>query len=70
MNLNAINQTCALVNKNTPFSNTRNPDFIKAFKLVKITSENASISWLSEMWKTKMKQMLHRLRVSKIFSTE
>ena len=25
----------ALVNKNTPFSNTRNPDLIKALKLVK-----------------------------------
>ena len=37
MNLNVINQTWAMVNKNTPFSNTRKPDFIKAFKLVKIT---------------------------------
>ena len=36
MNLNAINKTLALVNKNIQFSNTRNPDLIKAFKLVKI----------------------------------
>ena len=39
MNLNVINQTWVLVNNNTPFSNTRNPDLIKAFKLVKITFE-------------------------------
>ena len=41
MNLNAINKTWALVNKNTQFSNTRKPDFIEAFKLVKITFENS-----------------------------
>ena len=41
MNLNAINKTCAVVNKNTQFSNTRNPDLIEAFKLIKITFENA-----------------------------
>ena len=65
---NAINKTWALVNKNTQFLNTRNPDLIEAFKFVKITFENASISWRSKMWKTKMKQMLHRLRVSKILN--
>ena len=37
MNLNAINQIRALVNKNIPFSNTRKPDLINAFKLLKIT---------------------------------
>ena len=42
MNLSAINQTWALVNKNTPFSNTRTLDVIKAFKLVNITFENVS----------------------------
>ena len=49
MNLNAINQTWLLVSKNTPFSNARKPDLIKAFKLVKITFENASISWHSKI---------------------
>ena len=49
MNLNAINKTWALVNKNTQFSNTRKPDLIEAFKLVKITFENASISLRSKM---------------------
>ena len=37
MDLNSINKTWAMVNKNTPFSNTRKPDLIEAFKLVKIT---------------------------------
>ena len=37
MNLNAINKTWALVNKNSQFSNTRKPELIEAFKLVKIT---------------------------------
>ena len=37
MNLIAINKTWVLVNKNTHFSNTRKPDLIEAFKLVKIT---------------------------------
>ena len=36
MNLNAINKNWAFVNKNTEFSNTRKPDLIEAFKLVKI----------------------------------
>ena len=49
MNLNAINKTLALVDKNTQFSNTRKPDLIEAFKLVKITFENASIFWRSKM---------------------
>ena len=31
MNLNAINETWALVNKNTQFANTRKPDLIEAF---------------------------------------
>ena len=44
MNLIAINKTWVLVNKNTQFSNTRKPDLIEAFKLVKITFKNASIS--------------------------
>ena len=70
MNFNANNQTCALVNKNTPFPNTRTPDLIKLFKLVKITFENASISCAGKRWKRKMIQMLHRLRVFKIFSTK
>ena len=35
MNLNSINQTWALLNKHTPFSNTRNPDLIQALKLIK-----------------------------------
>ena len=43
MNLNAINRIRALVNMKTLFSNTRNPDLIKAFKLVKIIFENAYI---------------------------
>ena len=38
-----------LVNKNKQFSNTRKPDLIKAFKLVKITFENALISWRSKI---------------------
>ena len=70
MNLNAINETWALVHKNTILSNTRNRDLIKALKSVNITFENASISWRWKMCKTKMKQMLHRLRVSKILSTK
>ena len=41
MNLNAINETWVFVNKNTQFSNTRSPDLIEAFKLVKITFKNA-----------------------------
>ena len=49
MNLNAINKTWALVNKNTQFSNARKPDLIEAFKLGKITFENASISLRSKM---------------------
>ena len=49
MNLNATNKTWALGNKNRQFSNTRKPDLIEAFKLVKITFENASISWRSKM---------------------
>ena len=44
MNLIAINKTWVLVNKNTHFSNTRKPDLIEAFKLVKITFKIASIS--------------------------
>ena len=43
INLNAINQIWALVNTNTPFSNSRNPDLIKTLKLVKISFENASV---------------------------
>ena len=35
MNLIAINKTWVLVNKNTQFLNTRKPDVIEAFKLVK-----------------------------------
>ena len=34
-NLNAINQTWALVNKNTPISNTRKPDLVKTFQVGK-----------------------------------
>ena len=49
VNLNAINKTLALVKKNTQFSDTRKPDLIEAFKLVKITFENASISWRSKI---------------------
>ena len=49
MNFNAINKTWLLVNKNTQFSNTRKSDLIEALKLVKITFENASISWRSKM---------------------
>ena len=49
MNRNAINKTLALVNKNPQFSNTRKPDLIEAFKLVKIPFENASISWRSKI---------------------
>ena len=49
MNCNAINKTWSLVNKNTQFSDTRKPDLIEAFKLVKITFENASISLPSKM---------------------
>ena len=36
MNLNEINKTWALVNKNTQCSNTRKPDLIEEFKLVKL----------------------------------
>ena len=36
MNLNAFDKTLALLNKNTHFSNTRKPDLIKAFQLVKL----------------------------------
>ena len=49
MNLNAINKTLVFVNKNTQFSNTRKPHLIEAFKLVKITFENASISCRANM---------------------
>ena len=49
MNLNAINKTWALAYKNTQFLNTRNPDLIEAFKLIKITFENSYISWRSKM---------------------
>ena len=49
MNENAINKTWSLVNNKTQFSNTRKPDLIEAFKLVKNTFENASISWRSKM---------------------
>ena len=49
MNINAINKTWALVNKNTQFSNTRKPDLIEAFKVVKISFEKASISWRSKL---------------------
>ena len=49
MNLNAINKTWELVNKNTLFLNTRKPDLIQAFKLVKITFENDSISLCSKV---------------------
>ena len=41
MNLIAINKTWVLV---TQFSNTRKSDLIEAFKLIKITFKNASIS--------------------------
>ena len=33
-----------MVNKNTPFSNSRMSDLIKEFKLVKFSFENATIS--------------------------
>ena len=49
MNLHAINKTWALVNKNTQFSNTRTPDLIDEFKMVKITFENDSISLRSKV---------------------
>ena len=46
-------KTWALVNKNTQFSNTRKPDLIEAFKLVKITFENSLISLRSKCEKRK-----------------
>ena len=49
VNLNVINKIWTLANKNTQFSNTRKPDLIEAFKLVKITFENALISSRSNM---------------------
>ena len=49
MNLEVNCKTWTLVNKNTEFSKTGKPDLIEAFKLVKITFENASISWRSKM---------------------
>ena len=49
MNLNAIYKTWTLVNKNTQFLDTRNPDLIEAFKLVKIPFKNALIYRRSKM---------------------
>ena len=69
MNLNAINKTWALINKNTVFK-YKKTRFDWIVQVGKITFENASISWRLKIWQTKIKQELYRLRVSKILSTK